>query len=114
VLITVVVLISFLCYCGDYAGYITVILPILAFHLCSTSFYIWYIASGINTLSLAEIVEFFFSRVKMYSDVFKPQRSVVTHINLWLRDSYMPEIQVVLKPTFVGHPCNPCWYPFEW
>jgi hypothetical protein len=29
--ISVVVLISFLCYCGDYVGYITVILPFLAF-----------------------------------------------------------------------------------
>src|ERR1700678_3170003 len=45
--ISVVVLISFLCYCGDYAGYITVILPFLAFYLCSAYFlylvyYEWY------------------------------------------------------------------------
>jgi hypothetical protein len=33
--ISVVVLILFLCYCGDYAGYITVILPFLAFYFCS-------------------------------------------------------------------------------
>jgi hypothetical protein len=33
--ISVVVLILFLCYCGDYAGYITVILSFLAFYLCS-------------------------------------------------------------------------------
>jgi hypothetical protein len=30
--ISVVVHISFMCYCGDYAGYITVILPFLAFY----------------------------------------------------------------------------------
>jgi hypothetical protein len=36
--IYVVFLISFLCYCGDYAGYITVILPFLAFYLCSVYF----------------------------------------------------------------------------
>jgi hypothetical protein len=30
--ISVVVLILFMCYCGDYAGYITVILPFLAFY----------------------------------------------------------------------------------
>jgi hypothetical protein len=30
--ISVVVLILFLCYCGDYAGYIIVILPFLAFY----------------------------------------------------------------------------------
>jgi hypothetical protein len=36
--ISVVVLISFLCYCGDYVGYITVILPFLAFYLCSAYF----------------------------------------------------------------------------
>jgi hypothetical protein len=33
--ISVVFLISFLCYCGGYAGYITVILPFLSFHFCS-------------------------------------------------------------------------------
>jgi len=57
---------------------------------------------------------FFFFRVETYFGVFKPQRSVVTRINPRLRDSYTQEIQVVLKRTFVGHPCNPCWYPFEW
>jgi len=36
--ISVVVLISFMCYCGDYAGYIIVILPFLAFYLCSAYF----------------------------------------------------------------------------
>ena len=36
--IYVVVLISFMCYCGDYVGYITVILPFLAFYLCSAYF----------------------------------------------------------------------------
>jgi hypothetical protein len=36
--ISVVVLISFLCYCGDYAGYITVILSFLAFYFYSTYF----------------------------------------------------------------------------
>jgi hypothetical protein len=43
--ISVVVLISFLCYCGDYVGYITVILPFLAFYLCVLHiYYIWYLA----------------------------------------------------------------------
>jgi hypothetical protein len=55
-------------------------------------------------------VKFFF-RVETYSGVFKPQRSVVTHINPWLRDSYTQEIQVVLKRTSVGHPCNPVGTP---
>jgi hypothetical protein len=36
--ISVVVLISFLYYCGDYAGYITVILPFLAFYFHSAYF----------------------------------------------------------------------------
>jgi hypothetical protein len=45
--IFVVVLISFMFYCGDYAGYITVILLFLSFYLCSTYFlylvyYKWY------------------------------------------------------------------------
>jgi hypothetical protein len=36
--ISVVILISFQCYCGDYSGYIVVILPFLAFYLCSAYF----------------------------------------------------------------------------
>ena len=77
-------------------------------------YYIQYLASGIRALSLAEIVGIFFSRLETYSSIFKPQRSVITCINPQLRDSYTQEIQVVLKHTSVGHPCNPCWYPFEW
>jgi hypothetical protein len=41
--ISIVVLISLMCYCGDYAGYITVILPFLAFYFCST--YLLYLVS---------------------------------------------------------------------
>ena len=41
--ISVVVLILFLCYCGDYVGYITVILPFLEFYFCSA--YLLYLAS---------------------------------------------------------------------
>ena len=37
--IYVVVLILFMCYRGDYVGYITVILPFLAFYFCSAYFY---------------------------------------------------------------------------
>jgi hypothetical protein len=44
--ISVVVLISFLCYCGDYAGYITFILPFLAFYFCSA--YLLYLVSCIK------------------------------------------------------------------
>jgi hypothetical protein len=36
--ISVVILISFQCYCGDYSSYITVILSFLAFYLCSAYF----------------------------------------------------------------------------
>jgi len=43
-IILVVSLILFLCYCGDYAGYITVILPFLAFHFCSV--YLLYLVSS--------------------------------------------------------------------
>jgi hypothetical protein len=112
--ISVVVLISFMCYCGDYAGYITVILPFLAFYLCSA--YLLYLVSckWYQSTFLGRNCGNFFFRVETYSGVFKPQRSVVTRINPRLRDSYTQEIQVVLKRTSVGHPCNPCWYPFEW
>jgi hypothetical protein len=36
--ISVVILISFQCYCGDCSGYIAIILRFLAFHLCSAYF----------------------------------------------------------------------------
>jgi hypothetical protein len=112
--IYVVVLISFLCYCGYYARYITVILSFLAFYFCSA--YLFYLVSckWYQSTFLGKNCGNFFSRVETYSSVFKPQRSVVMRINLRLRDSYTQEIQVVLKCTSLGHPCNPCWYPFEW
>jgi hypothetical protein len=31
-----------------------------------------------------------------------------------VREEYTYKLQVVLKHTFFGHPCNPCWYPLEW
>jgi hypothetical protein len=113
--ISVVILISFQCYCGECSGYIVVILPLLAFYFCSAYilylvYYKWYQSTFLGR----KCGLIFFFRVETYSDVFKPQRSVVTRINPWLRDSYTQEIQVVLKRTSVGHPCNPCWYPFEW
>ena len=45
--ISVVVLISFQCYCGDCSGYIVVIMPFLTFYFCSAYFlylvyYKWY------------------------------------------------------------------------
>jgi hypothetical protein len=39
--ISVVILISFQCYCGECSGYIVVILPLLAFYFCSA--YILYL-----------------------------------------------------------------------
>jgi hypothetical protein len=40
-IISVIILISFQCYCGECSGYIVVILPFLAFYFCST--YILYL-----------------------------------------------------------------------
>jgi hypothetical protein len=48
-------------------------------------FYIWNITSGIRAPSSAENCGLMFFRVETYSGVFKLQRSVVTHINLWSR-----------------------------
>jgi hypothetical protein len=46
--ISVFILISFQCYCGDYSGYIVVILPFLAFYFCSVYFlYLVYYIRGI-------------------------------------------------------------------
>jgi hypothetical protein len=39
--ISVVILISFQCYCGECSGYIAIILPLLAFYFCSA--YILYL-----------------------------------------------------------------------
>ena len=58
--ISVVALILFLCYCGDYAGYITIILPFLAFYFCFAYLLYLYLASGIRALSLVEIVGILF------------------------------------------------------
>jgi len=53
--ISVVALILFMCYCGDYASYITVILSFLAFHLCSA--YLLYLVSSILiTITITLIV----------------------------------------------------------
>jgi hypothetical protein len=45
--ISIVIIISFQCYCGECSGYIVVILPLLAFYFCSTYilylvYYKWY------------------------------------------------------------------------
>jgi hypothetical protein len=48
--ISVVILISFQCYCGDYSGYIVVILPFLAFYFCSAYFLylVYYIVASLR------------------------------------------------------------------
>jgi hypothetical protein len=111
--ISVIILISFQCYCGECSGYIVVILPLLAFYLCSAYilylvYYKWYQSTFLGRKCG---LNFFQGR-----DVFRSlsHRDLSFRINPRLRDSYTQEIQVVLKRTSVGHPCNPCWYPFEW
>jgi hypothetical protein len=76
-----VVLISFLCYCGDYVGYITVILPFLAFYFCSA--YLLYLVSCRNHcpseisthfLNMKESVQsglFFNHKDKCFNNIFK-------------------------------------------
>jgi hypothetical protein len=87
--ISIVVLISFMCYYGDYVGHITVILLFLAFYLCSG--YLLYLVSckWYQSTFLGRNCGNFFFMVETYFGIFKPQRSVITHINLRLRDSYM-------------------------
>jgi hypothetical protein len=46
--ISVVILISFQCYCGECSGYIVVILPLLAFYFCSA--YILYLVYYMSRL----------------------------------------------------------------
>jgi hypothetical protein len=53
--ISVVILISFQCYCGDCSGYIAVILPFLAFYFCSTYFlYLVYYSIILKPLELSQ------------------------------------------------------------
>ena len=54
--ISIDILISFQCYCGDCSGYIAFILPFLSFFSVLHTFYIWYITSGIREISLAKSV----------------------------------------------------------
>jgi hypothetical protein len=75
-------------------------------------FYIWNITSGIRAPSSAENCGLIFFKVETYSNVFKVQISIIMHKPV-VGDSYMQEIQVVLKRTSIGHPCNPYWYPFS-
>ena len=87
--ISVVILISFKCYCGEYSSYVVVILPLLAFYFYSAYilylvYYKWYQSTFLGRKCGLR----FFFRVETYSRVFKPHRSIVTCINLWLRDSY--------------------------
>ena len=75
-------------YCEDYAGYFTDILLFLAFQLCSAYFIYLVSCKWYQSTFLGRNCGYFFFRVETYSDIFKPQRSVVTRINLRLRDSY--------------------------
>jgi hypothetical protein len=98
-----------------FSRYIIVVLSFLAkIFLSCMLFYIYNITSGIRALSLAENCGLIFFQgrdvirclkaTKIYHYVYKPV----------VRESHTQEIQVILKRTSVGHPCNPFWYPFEW
>jgi hypothetical protein len=67
-----VVLISFLCYCGDYAGYITIILPISSILFLFCIFIIYGILQVVSEHLPWQKLWEFFSRVETYSNVFKP------------------------------------------
>jgi hypothetical protein len=54
---------------------------------------------------------FFFSRVETYSDVFKPQRSVVTCINPRLRDSYTRKYKWFLSAHLLATLVTPIGTP---
>jgi hypothetical protein len=84
--ISVVVLISFLCYCGDYAGYITVILPFLAFYFCSAYFlYLVYYSV--------------FRSVPGPLDLYKPYGSIPELFDFSIQDAH----QMHLESAFLLH-----------
>jgi hypothetical protein len=83
--ISIAILISFMCYCEDYAGYFTVILPFLAFYFCSAYFIYLVSCKWYQSTFLGRNCRYFFFKVETYSGVFKPQRSVITRINPQLR-----------------------------
>ena len=106
------IILVLLWYCS---GYIIVSLPFLAkiFMFCIL-FYIWNTTSGIKAPSSTKNCGLIFFQGR---DVFR--RLKATEICRYAHkpavgESYTQEIQVVLKYTYVGHPCNPCWYPFKW
>jgi hypothetical protein len=70
--ISIAILISFMCYCEDYAGYFTVILPFLAFYFCSAYFIYLVSCKWYQSTFLGRNCGYFFSRVETYSDIFKP------------------------------------------
>jgi hypothetical protein len=51
---SVIILISFRCYCGECSGYIVVILPLLAFYFCSA--YILYLVYYILVIFLKNVL----------------------------------------------------------
>jgi hypothetical protein len=61
--ISVIILLSFQCYCGECSGYIGFILPFLAFYLCSAYilylvYYIWF-----KSLRITMIFKLFMSSI---------------------------------------------------
>jgi hypothetical protein len=99
-------------YCS---GYIIVSLPFLANYLC----FAYYFISGILQVVSKHLPQkncgliFFFQGRDVFWHLKATKICRYAHKPM-VGDSYMQEIQVVLKRTSFGHPCNPCWYPFEW
>jgi hypothetical protein len=87
-------------------------MPFLSFYFYYAYFYIWNITSGIKALSLVQNCGLiFFSRVEMYSNVFKLQRFVITRINLrsrtHTRRKYKWYLRAHLLATLVTHVDTP-------
>jgi hypothetical protein len=66
--ISVVILISFQCYCGECSGYIVVILPLLAFYFyfAYILYLVYYIHSTLNILTIIFCVAFYFYQIDSF------------------------------------------------
>jgi hypothetical protein len=87
--ISVVFLISFLCYCGDYAGYITVILPFLAFYFCS-AYFLYLVYYRYHVMFIFPNKNFFFRLYSPYNADVAADRTVCTTIQVtWQRSGML-------------------------
>jgi hypothetical protein len=72
--ISIAILISFLCYCEDYVGYFTVILPFLALYFCS-AYFIYLVSCNLYIYYLYHCHEGNCKTKEPFAEVMDPEES---------------------------------------